>query len=73
MDFDGAKLVLEKGECLVEGAHEIRGAPEVLSLGSARLGLLRVTALEALDAATGVNQLLLAGKEGVALVAELDS
>jgi len=33
---------------------------------------LAVTALEALDAATGVNQLLLTGVEGVALGAQFD-
>ena len=36
------------------------------------LGVLRGAALEALDPATGVDQLLLAGVEGVALGAELD-
>ena len=45
------------------------GAVSCLALAALALA---VAALEALDAATGVDQLLLAGEEGVALVAELD-
>jgi hypothetical protein len=67
------KLVLKSLERLVERAHKIRWTLEDLSLRSATFGLLRVAALEALDAATGVDELLLASEEGVALVAELDA
>ncbi len=70
LGFDDAKLVLKNGKGLVQGTHETGGPPDGLSLGRARLGLLRVAALEALDAATGVDELLLAGEERVALVAQ---
>ena len=60
------------------GRSGVRGrAPDRLEVRTAsalgrpwpRLAALAVAALEALDAATGVDQLLLAGEEGVALVA----
>ena len=56
----------------------VRPCPRIGSIGwLRRLGgrglLLGVPALEALDAATGVNELLLARVEGVALRAELDT
>ena len=49
------------------GAH-----PRVRQLGRGAGGLLLVALAEALDAAGRVDQLLLAGEEGVALAADLD-
>jgi len=72
LSLDGVQLVLENVQRLVEGAHETREALEGLSLRSAALRLLGVTALEALDAAPGVDELLLAREKGVALVAQFD-
>src|SRR4051794_6336273 len=51
------------------------GGPAFIAFGQVLLlGALAaaVAALEALDTTTGVHQLLLAGVEGMALVAELD-
>jgi hypothetical protein len=65
------KFVLKSVQGLVNGAHKIEARG--LSLGSARLvGLLCVATLEAFDATTGVDELLLASEERVALVAEFD-
>ena len=72
--LDGAQLVLTRTSS-VSSRERTKGGGrlEGLRLRSARLGLLGVAALEALDAATGVDELLLAGEEGVALVAQLDA
>ena len=67
--LDGTEFVLEGIESVVERAH---GVTPGLGLGRATLALLRVAALEALDATTGVHQLLLTGEERVARVAEFD-